>query len=196
MTTLTKNELLISGLFLILFLVLILLPSLDLSIISQVSSIRNSSFDSFMLLFSNISWGLVVFFVATAIFFYKKSKRKWIPPLWLSFVLSTAIILLLKILILRERPFMLFGLESVKEFAFWDSSFPSWSVAMAFAAFPTISKEFSSLKFLWVVFAILIAFFRIYFAYHFVSDIIAGALIGYFSGLIFLRLFEKKKMGE
>jgi len=64
---------------------------------------------------------------------------------------------------------------------------------MAFAALPIIDKEFPKIYLFWVIFALLIVFSRIYFGYHFVSDVIAGALIGYFSGFVFLKLWKRQK---
>lgn len=177
---------LISVLVLIL---LILALNFDNSLAAKISSLRTGAFDQAMLLISNIGY-IVIFAFATFLFLI--GKRKAIIPLWLTFALSTAVVVLLKVLILRERPLMLFGLESARDFAFWDSSFPSWNAAMAFSAIPLIAKWFPRAILFWTVLILIVLFSRIYLGYHFLSDVIAGALIGYLSGLLFLRLFERK----
>ena len=53
---------------------------------------------------------------------------------------------------------------------------------VAFAAIPILDKEFSKLKWFWIIFAFLVAFSRIYFEAHFLSDVVFGAFFGYFIG--------------
>lgn len=190
----TKKRLLVyTAIPLVLFFLLIFFSSFDLSLTSLATSLRNPVLDSVMLWVSNAGSGIVIFFIVTTLFLYEERKRKWIPPIWLGFAVSTAIVILLKILIMRERPFEVLNLIAFKEFVYWNSSFPSWHAAMAFSALPVIDKEFPKIKLFWILFALIVLFSRIYFAYHFLSDIIGGALIGYFSGLLFLNLWEHKK---
>ncbi|MBU2497083.1 MAG: phosphatase PAP2 family protein [Nanoarchaeota archaeon] len=187
-----RNVAIYASFFVILLVILLIFPFIDNALILQLSNIQNPILNPIMVWVSNIGSGIVVFFIVTTLFLYEKRKRKWIIPLWLGFALSTFIVFALKLLILKERPFMVLELFAFKEFAFWNSSFPSWHAAMAFSALPVIDKEFRKIRIIWILFALLILFSRVYFSYHFFSDIIAGALIGYFSGFIFVRLWEKK----
>ncbi|HIH51471.1 MAG TPA: phosphatase PAP2 family protein [Nanoarchaeota archaeon] len=72
---------------------------------------------------------------------------------------------------------------------------------MTFSALPVIDREFPRIKIFWIVFALLIIFSRLYFGVHFLSDVVAGALLGYLSGFLFVRTWENhvwkgnKKMG-
>src|SRR3989344_3278380 len=72
---------------------------------------------------------------------------------------------------------------------------------VTFFALPVIDREFPRIKIFWIVFALLIIFSRLYFGVHFLSDVVAGALLGYLSGFLFVRTWENhvwkgnKKMG-
>ena len=187
----TNNKLLISvcaSLFLIFL--LFLFPALDNGIVGGISNLRSDGLDRAMDWVTNIGSGIVIFFIITALFLYEERKRKWIIPLWLSFFLASLITLALKLLVARERPFELLGLAHANEFAFWDSSFPSWHAVMAFSALPVLDREFSRIKIFWIAFALLIIFSRLYFGVHFLSDVVAGALLGYLSGFLFVRIWE------
>ena len=74
----------------------------------------------------------------------------------------------------------------------WDFSFPSFQAMMVFCAVPLLSKEFPKFKYVWVIFACLVAFSRVYLGVHFLSDVIAGALIGYMIGYFIMRNVEGK----
>jgi membrane-associated phospholipid phosphatase len=66
---------------------------------------------------------------------------------------------------------------------------------LAFCAVPILSKEFPKFKHIWIIFASLVAFSRVYFGLHFLSDVIVGGLIGYLVGLIILKFELKTKIG-
>ena len=67
---------------------------------------------------------------------------------------------------------------------------------LVFCAIPILDKEFPKLKYFWIAFAVLVAFSRIYFGLHFLSDVIAGGLIGYLIGIFIVNLEKEKKFGE
>jgi membrane-associated phospholipid phosphatase len=56
--------------------------------------------------------------------------------------------------------------------------------------------EFPRLKKFWVVLACLIAFSRVYFGLHFLSDVIIGGVIGYGIGALMVKLEKEKRFGE
>jgi len=78
----------------------------------------------------------------------------------------------------------------------WNFSFPSFHAMLVFCSIPIISKKFPKFKYVWIIFASLVAFSRVYFGLHFLSDIVVGGLIGYLSGMIVIKLEEKYKFGE
>jgi undecaprenyl-diphosphatase len=67
---------------------------------------------------------------------------------------------------------------------------------MVFCTVPILSKEFPKFKYVWVVFASLVGLSRVYFGLHFMSDVIAGALIGYLIGMIVVGYEKEKGFGE
>ena len=67
---------------------------------------------------------------------------------------------------------------------------------LAFCAIPFLSKEFPKFKYFWIAFASLIAFSRVYFGVHFLSDVIAGGLIGYLIGWFVLKTEKENKSCE
>jgi len=107
----------------------------------------------------------------------------------------------LKIAIQRERPFQL-GIVSLIQnlqsasFSTWNFSFPSFQSMLVFSAIPILSEQFPKFKKFWIGFAVLVAFSRVYFGVHFVSDIIAGGLIGYLIGMIIVKLEKENKFGQ
>jgi len=60
-----------------------------------------------------------------------------------------------------------------------------------FSALPILNKKFNKLKYIWLVFACLVAFSRVYFGVHYMSDVLTGALVGYLIGLSAVWIEEK-----
>ena len=65
-----------------------------------------------------------------------------------------------------------------------------------FSALPVLSKEFKKLKYAWLVFACLVAFSRVYFGLHYLSDVLGGAIIGYLIGWGIVIIEEEKGWGK
>lgn len=193
-----KRTLLVFGL-----LIFIILASLyfDSEIVKGISLVRNSFLNNFFMKVTSASSEIIIFLFLTGLFLWKKQKRKWILPLWLTLGLSAVISFLLKILIQRQRPFQL-GIVSTlpilekASHLIWNFSFPSSHAILAFCALPILSKEFPKFKYIWIIFATLVAFSRVYFGLHFLSDVIAGSLIGYVIGMIIIKLEKEEKFSE
>ncbi len=173
----------------------------DSEIVSGISSIRNSMLDEFFLGINFLSSKIIIFFLLTGLFLWQANKRRWVLPLWITLGLSVVVSFLLKLSVQRQRPFQL-GIVSVlpilekASHLVWNFSFPSFRAMLVFCAIPILSKEFPKLKYVWVVFAVLVAFSRVYFGLHFMSDVIAGGLIGYLIGMFVVQYEEDKKFGE
>jgi undecaprenyl-diphosphatase len=140
-------------------------------------------------------------FLLVSVFLHQGDKKKFIPALWVSAGVSTIISYIVKIIVQRPRPFNLgivatFPSLAKNSYLAWDSSFPSSHAMLAFCSLPFISKEFPKLKYLWILFAILIAFSRVYFGLHFLSDVLAGGLLGYFIGWFILNTEEENKFSN
>jgi len=175
----------------------------DVQIIKFVESLRNDFLDYIFLSVTFASNTFIVFFFLTTLFLWKENKRRWVLPLWLTSFVAVAVSFLLKVGIARPRPFQK-ELVSVLQIAFhfmrnnfntWNFSFPSFQAVLVFSALPILSKEFKKFKYIWLIFACLVAFSRVYFGVHYLSDVLAGAVIGYLIGYVMVLAEERYKIG-
>jgi len=188
-----------------LFIILTIVSFLyDSFIIRGVSALRNSPLDYMLLGFTFLSNVVIIFFFLTTLFLWGENKRRWILPLWMTFLLSTLFSYILKIIIQRPRPFQK-GLVTVLQITFhfmrnnfntWNFSFPSLQAVVVFAAMPILSKEFKKFRYIWLIFACLVAFSRVYFGAHYLSDVLAGGVIGYILGYFVVISEEKYHYGK
>ncbi|MDP3992444.1 MAG: phosphatase PAP2 family protein [Nanoarchaeota archaeon] len=168
----------------------------DGQIVQLISLIRNSVLTDFFMGITFVSSILLIFLFLTLLFI-KEKKRKWILPLWMSLGLSVIVSFLLKVSIQRQRPFEL-GLVSVIEglaknsHMVWNFSFPSFQAMLVFSAIPFLDKEFPKFKYVWIAFACLVAFSRVYLGLHFLSDVIVGSVIGYLIGFFIVKWWKEK----
>ena len=174
---------------------------MDFKIFNLIEKIRFSFLNTFFLNLTWISSSILIFIFLTVLFLSRKSRRKLILPLWLTFATTVFIVAPMKYFISRLRPYQLNlipTLNSLIESSHltWDYSFPSFHAALAFSSIPFLNKEFPKFKWLWISLAILISFSRIYFGLHFPTDVFFGAIIGYSISKIFLNLEQKHKFTE
>ena len=170
--------------------ILLFLASLviDKNIKYIIDSIKNPAFDSIFGWFTSFINVFVILILVTTLLLFEEKKREWVFPLWLSFTSSIAISFILKLIIARPRPSIEIVYPLINTL---DFSFPSMHAMVAFSAIPILNKEFAELKWFWILFAILVAFSRIYLNVHFLSDVVFGAFTGYFIG-VFVIYIEKK----
>ena len=172
----------------------------DSWIIEQVPNLKNNLFNSISINL-NIFGEIIIFILLTLLFFWKEEKRKWIIPLWITLLSSAVVSFILKIIIQRPRPFQL-GLTTINSllnranFSTWNFSFPSFDTMFIFSAVPLLSKEFPKLKKIWIILAVIIGLSRVYLGLHFLSDVIAGGIIGYFIGIKVIKSEKENKFGE
>jgi len=173
----------------------------DSQISRTVSEFRNETLDKFFIWITFVSSEIIIFFVLTTFLIWREKKRRWIAPLWASLGISALASFILKITIQRARPFQL-GLVSLlpslqeASYSVWNFSFPSFQTMLAFSAIPIISEQFPKLKYIWIGFAVLIGFSRLYFGLHFLSDVLAGGFIGCVIGMIVVYIEKDNKFGE
>jgi len=187
------------GIIILLIAVIVGLISLyfDTQIVEKVSFLRGDILDEVFLGVTFVSSEVIILLILTSLFMWREHKRKWVLPLWVSSLLAVMVSFLLKVGVQRLRPFQQEIVETlpllIKEnFIIWNYSFPSFQAMLAFCSIPILSKEFPRFKYVWIVFACLIAFSRVYFGVHFLSDVIFGAIIGYLIGE-FVMYGEKEK---
>ncbi len=143
-------------------------------------SYRSPFLTALMFSFSFIGSFFMVFLLTTLLFVKDRRKRHYIPALWLTLLAAAGIGLLLKYFIARPRP-NLMPLEVKDSF-----SFPSIHAVAVFAPLALLDLEYPKLKWFWLGIAVIVVFSRLYLGSHYLSDVIAGALIGYIAGLLVL----------
>lgn len=173
----------------------------DKILVKGISFLRNGILDNFFLFITLASSEVLIFFVLTSLFLWKENKRRWILPLWASLGISAVVSFALKVTIQRDRPFQLGIVPLISKlqetsFSIWNFSFPSFQSALVFCAIPILSEQFPKLKKFWITFAVLVAFSRVYFGVHFVSDVIAGGILGYLIGMLILKTEKENRCGQ
>jgi len=175
----------------------------DAQIVKIVSMSRTNFLDYVFMSIGFASNVFIIFFFLTSLFLWSQNKRRWIVPLWLSGFYSLVVSYLIKFLVGRKRPFQMdlitplkVGLYFIKDnFMTWNSSFPSFQAMFVFSALPILSKEFKKLKYVWLIFACLVAFSRVYFGLQYLSDVLAGSVMGYLIGWGIVIVEEKYGWG-
>lgn len=162
---------------------------LDNHAINFMNIIRNNIFDYLLPVFSLTFSLFIPLLAASTIYIYLKNKKDGIVPLWASFVITFIIVYAIKFIVQRSRQL---GEMATTLFNLPDYSFPSAHAALAFCILAVIDKELRKLKILWLSLAIIIIFSRVYFKYHYFSDVAFGALIGYGIGMMVIRFWKRR----
>lgn len=140
---------------------------------------------SIMQFISNTYFLACVFVIVGSLFLFDKKNKKYLIPFLISILASFLLEYSLKLLFMRERP--IGGIYNPESY-----SFPSGHSAVVFSPIAVLNKAFSKLAKYWFVFAILIAFSRIYLGVHYLTDVCFGVFIGYSAGKLVLWGFKKK----
>lgn len=155
-----------------------------------MESIRNPVF-SYILNWASHAISLVfVMLIMTSLFMWEEKKRDWIIPTWIAFFTTLIVSSLLKLIVARERP----GEYLVPILGWKTFAFPSSHAAVCFSLVAVFDRVYPMLKWFWVLFALVVAFSRLYLGEHFLSDVIAGGLIGFAIGLTLVHLKQKYNM--
>ena len=112
-----------------------------------------------------------------------KKGRQRTAQLIVSLLIVTAIVQLLKFLIDRARP------ETTMELG---NSFPSNHAALVFSALPFAFAYNKKFGIAWLIYALIITFSRLLLGAHYLSDVVAGSIIGYTIGLGMYVWWKKK----
>jgi len=139
--------------------------------------------------------GTQIFWIAICLglFIFGGEKGKKVAlicffALFLSYVLSE----LIKYLVARPRPFVVLNKVELVSYT-GGYSFPSGHATTAFALCTVLGLKYGYI-YLFIAFAALIAFSRVYLGVHYPSDVIFGALLGVGCALLLLR--EENKIWD
>lgn len=171
---------------------------IELEILKFVNVNRNQDFDGFFQFITNSAFYVAFGVPLLLLIIYKIKKNESLvkkPYYLFSVVISSAIVAtILKHAINRPRPFITHPIIE-KITAGGNPSFPSGHTSDAFAIATAISIAYPKwyiiiLAYTW---AITVAYSRMFLGVHYLSDVIAGALLGI--GLAFLcKLLLKNKL--
>lgn len=155
---------------------------IDQRIENLMSTFKNFVFIKILLAITTLaSWQIVLILsLATSFILFLRGRERSIISFWLAVAGSFGTSALIKIFVTRPRPLESFYLET-------SYSFPSTHSAMAITLFGFLAYFYSqrrSLKksinatFLIIFLVLAVGFSRIYLRVHFLSDVLAGYLIG------------------
>ncbi|MFP5518783.1 MAG: phosphatase PAP2 family protein [Bdellovibrionia bacterium] len=124
--------------------------------------------------------------------------HRWSINYFVALITSGVLVHLFKNMFGRQRPHLSENFEPYvfSPFNFhWDwHSFPSGHSQVMFTSATMLSIAFPKLRVLWFTAASAIAFTRVLVQYHFVSDVIAGAFVGYAGAHLGIYLLRKTKV--
>ena len=128
-----------------------------------------------------LAFGIALCFVKK----YRKSGIYIVSSIAFCFIINN---LILKNLVMRPRPYDEIPALVPLVPKLFDSSFPSGHSCASFAAAYAISHEFRGYGILSYIPAVLISLSRLYVGVHYPTDVIVGALTGFFGSLLFFEV--------
>ena len=171
-------------------LILLISYNFDQKLSLLIKNIKLPLLDAVLGIITNFGVVIIAMLVVPSIILYKQNKKS-AYLLFITFLISIVLAFIIKLIVLRQRPI---GTLAYPFTNIINYSFPSMHSMVAFALLPILIKNVPRQKHFWVLFAFLVAFTRIYFGFHFLSDVIFGAFVGYFIGKFLLDLYKKKKL--
>jgi undecaprenyl-diphosphatase len=170
----------------IIALIFLAILNFDFQIAQIITGMRGSFLDGIMLVFAYTITSVIALVCSGIIVFIDNKKR--VLKLLLSLVLTGAIAVIMKLIVARPRPFAegISTLSSLIKASYtkWDFSFISLHSALIFAALPFMPKKWF---WPWLIFSALMAFSRVYFGLHYLSDVIAGGITGLLIAYIVIK---------
>ena len=151
---------------------------------------RLPAFDIVFSSITNFGIAVIVMLAIPSIILYRKND-KIIYLLWLAFLVSVALAFMIKLAFLRQRPMdpFTFPFTTIVNY-----SFPSMHAMAVFSLLPILIRYLARQKLFWIGFGFFAVFSRIYLGFHYLSDVVFGALAGYLIGNLLLKLYEEKKL--
>jgi len=162
---------------------------LNFELFLLLQKLRHPALDELFRYLSLLGSGWAVLPLAVWTYFYRRRK---LLPLLTALLLETLAVTALKSLIHAPRPPVYFP-ELEPLFNLRWRSFPSGDAAMAFTVACVMAEgESRKVKLLWCLYALTVAFGRVYAGVHFPLDVAAGALLGVTIGKLTIYLYNKR----
>jgi undecaprenyl-diphosphatase len=157
-----------------------------------IASIRLNILNGFFSAITYLGNFEIFVMIAVIITVFFLIYKKPIICFWCSIIGSFLFGILIKYIIARARPYEVLNISNLVPATL--SSFPSGHTIAVFCVLPFLSKAFPKPKIIFWTLAVLVGFSRIYLGVHYLSDVIAGAFIGYLFGELCLFVQEKHKL--
>ncbi len=156
-------------------------------------------------LFVYISFlGEAYLFIVVTVMIYWLFEKKWAYKFITAFLASTVVVSVMKVLIKRPRPYQAstdiksIGTPAHEAYGTQSYAFPSGHSNAAASISVGVMKQTKN-WFVWILMIlniILVPFSRLYLGQHYLSDVLAGLLIGIISVLLIYKLFDHIKNEE
>ena len=174
------------------------IQNIDISIIEKIyrfqHNLNSELFNKIMIFFTILGDnGIIWIAIALILFLNRKYRKIGLFSIVSLIICALAVNVILKPLIHRPRPFSELTDITLLIKAPKDYSFPSGHTAISFTVVSVL--YFLRMKKYWImalVLAILIAFSRMYLYVHYPTDVLAGAIVGTFSGWITVKWSQSK----
>lgn len=162
---------------------------LDKPVTLVFNNIKIPFLDFALSIITNFGVVIAVMLLIPAILFYRQDRKSF-RLLFLTFIVAFALSFVLKLFFLRQRPIenLYHPLINIINY-----SLPSTHSMVVFSLLPLLLAYLPKQKTFWASFAFLVAFSRIYFDFHYLSDVVFGAVVGYFIGNFLLEFRNKNK---
>jgi len=165
-----------------------------------LGSYHSKILDDFFIGYTNLGDGLFAIFIILLLLVFRRFEIAW--QILAAFLISGLIAQVLKYLVYSPRPKEFFSqnehiylIDGITHTG--TSSFPSGHTVSIFALTTILSLFTKNKKICWLYLlpAILVAYSRIYLSQHFLTDVLAGSLVGV-SVAVFVYWFFKTKINK
>lgn len=170
-----------------------IINNLDINILNFIrDSLSNPVMDKLMIFITSLGdKGFIWVTIGVILLIQKKYRKTGFASLIALFITSIMGEGIIKNIVQRPRPFITHPDISIIINAPISFSFPSGHTASSFAAAVVLGYYINGWRYVFYIFATLIAFSRIYLCVHYPSDIIGGIVLGVICGLLTIRIIDK-----